>query len=135
MDASDPLNEEPFSYLSRSDGSVVIRYRSAPVTLLRGKAAARFATRMADAEPAAAQQLMARATGNVKRTNKRRGQLAHDPLEGTQRLGTKALHAPISGIAEEGGGQEGGDDPRSELGQPIDRSVGVQERLPGRSDE
>jgi len=71
--ASDPLEGEPFSYLSRADGSIVIRYRTAPVTLLRGKAAARCTTRMADAEPAAAQQLMARATGNFKRGNERSG--------------------------------------------------------------
>jgi hypothetical protein len=73
MQASDPLKGEPFSYLSRADGSIVIRYHAAPVTLLRGKAAARFTARMADAEPAAAQQLMARATGNFKRGNERRG--------------------------------------------------------------
>ena len=73
MKASDPLEGEPFSYLSRDDGSIVIRYRTAPVTLLRGKAAARFTTRMADAEPAAAQQVMARATGNFKRGSERRG--------------------------------------------------------------
>jgi hypothetical protein len=72
MQASDPLKDEPFSYLSRADGSIVIRYHTAPVTLLRGKAAARFATRVAGAEPAAAQQLMARATGNFKRGNERR---------------------------------------------------------------
>ena len=67
MEASDSLKDEPFSYLSRADGSIVIRYRAAPVMLLRGKAAARFTTRMADADAAAAQQLMARATGNFKR--------------------------------------------------------------------
>jgi hypothetical protein len=69
--ASDPLSDEPFSYVTRADGTVVIRYRQAPVTLLRGKAAARFASRMADADAAAAQQAMARATGNFKRGNER----------------------------------------------------------------
>ena len=57
---------------ARADGTIVIRYHAAPVTLLRGRAAARFTTRMADADPAAAQQLMARATGNFKRGNERR---------------------------------------------------------------
>ena len=71
MGASDPLKDEPFSYLSRADGSIVIRYNTAPVTLLRGKAAARFTTRMIGADRAAAQQLMARATGNFKRGNER----------------------------------------------------------------
>ncbi len=73
MEAPDPLKDEPFSYVSRADGSIVIRYHTAPVTLLRGKAAARFMTRMADADAAAAQQLMARATGNFKRRATSRG--------------------------------------------------------------
>lgn len=73
MEPSDPQKSEPFSYLSRADGSIVIRYGTAPMTLLRGKAAARFATRMAGADAAAAQQLMARATGNFKRGNDRTG--------------------------------------------------------------
>jgi hypothetical protein len=69
---SDPLGDEPFSFAPRADGSIVIRYHAAPVTILRGTSAARFATRMADADPAAAQQLMARATGNFRRGNERR---------------------------------------------------------------
>jgi hypothetical protein len=64
--------DAPFSYLTRADGTVVISYHGAPVTMLRGKAAARFAGRMAGADDAAAQQLMARATGNFKRGNERR---------------------------------------------------------------
>ncbi len=72
MAKPDPLAGEPFSYLSRSDGSIVIRYHAAPVTLLRGKAAVRFTTRVAGADAAAAQQLMARATGNFKRGNEGR---------------------------------------------------------------
>lgn len=72
MAKPDPLAGEPFSHLSRSDGSIVICYHAAPVTVLRGKAAARFNTRMAGADAAAAQQLMARATGNFKRGNERR---------------------------------------------------------------
>ena len=73
MVAPDPLASEPFSFLSRADGSIVIRYRAAPVTLLRGKAALRFADRIDGVDPAAAQQLMARVTGNFKRGNERRG--------------------------------------------------------------
>jgi hypothetical protein len=68
----DPLADEPFSFLPRSDGSIVIRYHAAPVTVLRGKAADRFRTRVDGAEAGAAQQLMARVTGNFKRGNERR---------------------------------------------------------------
>jgi hypothetical protein len=68
----DPLADEPFSYFTRADGTIVIRYHGAPVTLLRGKAADRFTARLAAADAAGAQQLMARATGNFKRGNERR---------------------------------------------------------------
>jgi hypothetical protein len=68
----DPLADEPFSYLGRADGSIVIRYHAAPVTVLRGKAAARFRTRVDGADGPGAQQLMARATGNFRRGNERR---------------------------------------------------------------
>jgi hypothetical protein len=72
MARPDPLASEPFSYAARADGSILIRYHTAPVTLLRGKAADRFMTRMSTADAAAAQQLMARATGTIKRGNERR---------------------------------------------------------------
>jgi hypothetical protein len=65
----DPLASQPFSYATRADGSIVISYHTAPVTLLRGKAAARFMRRMTSADAGAAQLLMARATGNFKRGN------------------------------------------------------------------
>ena len=73
MPAPDPLANEPFSWLTRADGAIVIRYHDAPVTLLRGKAAATFAARVSTAEGPAAQQLMARATGTFKRGNERNG--------------------------------------------------------------
>ena len=71
MAAPDPLANEPFSWLTRADGTIMIRYHDAPVTLLRGKAAEKFAARVRSAEGPAAQQLMARATGNFKRANER----------------------------------------------------------------
>lgn len=70
---SDPLAHEPFSFAARADGTIVIRYHNAPVTILRGRSAERFSARIADASPSAAQQLMARATGNFKRGNERAG--------------------------------------------------------------
>jgi hypothetical protein len=41
------------------------------VTILRGKSAERFMARASAADPAGAQQLMARATGHFKRGNER----------------------------------------------------------------
>ena len=67
------LADEPFSWFTRADGAIVVRYHQAPVTLLRGRAADRFATRIALADDAGAQQLMARATGNFMRGNERTG--------------------------------------------------------------
>jgi hypothetical protein len=69
--SDNPLAGEPFSCVTRADGTIVISYHGAPVTLLRGKAADRFSTRMDGADAAAAQGLMARATGNFKRGNER----------------------------------------------------------------
>ena len=63
----------PFSYVTRADGSIVVSYHAAPVTILRGRAAERFASRVDGADEPAAQQLMARATGNFKRGNERAG--------------------------------------------------------------
>ncbi len=61
----------PFSYATRADGSIVISYRAAPVTILRGRSAERFAARLEGTDAPRAQQLMARATGNFKRGNQR----------------------------------------------------------------
>jgi hypothetical protein len=66
------LADEPFSFTTRADGTVVVHYRAAPVTMLRGRAAERFLTRAAAAEDAMAlQHLMARATGHFRRGNER----------------------------------------------------------------
>jgi hypothetical protein len=62
----------PFSYATRADGSIVISYHAAPVTILRGRAAERFSARVDGADVLGAQHLMARATGNFKRGNERR---------------------------------------------------------------
>lgn len=72
MTRPDPLADEPFSYHARADGTIVISYHAAPITILRGRAAERFADRIAGAGAAAGQQLMARVTGNFKRGNERR---------------------------------------------------------------
>jgi hypothetical protein len=73
VEKPDPLASMPFSYATRRDGSILISYHMAPVTILRGRSAERFATRIAGADEAASQQLMARATGAFKRGNERDG--------------------------------------------------------------
>ena len=75
MAREDRLADEPFSFVTRADGTIVVRYHEAPVTILRGKAAERFSTRAATVadNTAALQGLMARVTGNFKRGNERQG--------------------------------------------------------------
>lgn len=63
--------EAPFSYRAQKDGTVRIAYHGTVVTTLAGKEATRFLGRV-DADPDAAQLLMAKATGNFKRGNERR---------------------------------------------------------------
>lgn len=68
-----PGEEEVFSYRVNAAGVVSIRHHGRPVTTLRGKAAARFLTRVEAADAAGAQLEMARATGNFRRGNERVG--------------------------------------------------------------
>lgn len=67
QDAEDP--DLGFTYRRRKNGEVEIRHLGRVATLLRGKAAVDF---LAEAENGgAAQQAMARLTGNYKRGNER----------------------------------------------------------------
>jgi uncharacterized protein YqiB (DUF1249 family) len=61
-----------FSWQPTKDGRVRISRDGRVVTTLAGESARRFSARIESANPEAAQQLMARATGNYKRGNERR---------------------------------------------------------------
>jgi hypothetical protein len=63
--------ETPFTYRTGRDDVVTIFWSDRPVTILRGKAAARFLSRVETLDSAAAQLEMARVTGNFKRGNER----------------------------------------------------------------
>jgi hypothetical protein len=69
--ARDLDSVRPFEFRERAGGSVSISHAGRVVTTLRGERAARFLARAERADPAARQQLMARATGNFKRGNER----------------------------------------------------------------
>ena len=71
-DARGKLKAEPFSY-RRNGCEVVIAHEGKPVTTLRGESASRFLKRADTAEGKQLQLLMAKATGNFKRGNERRG--------------------------------------------------------------
>ncbi len=60
-----------FAWTRTKDGQVRISHRGRLVTTLAGPRAARFVARASDASDVAAQQLMARATGNYKHGNER----------------------------------------------------------------
>ncbi len=60
-----------FDWRATKDGTVRISRDGRVVTTLAGSAAKRFIDRIEGADHEAAQQLMARATGNYKRGNER----------------------------------------------------------------
>ncbi|HRE47759.1 MAG TPA: hypothetical protein PLD47_08540 [Aggregatilineales bacterium] len=74
-EADDPkaVDDEVFSYQTLKDGRVLISWHSRLVVTLKGEKAKKFLTRMEDADPTAAQLIMAKATGNFKRGNERAG--------------------------------------------------------------
>ena len=67
------MKERPFSYRSRKVGSVAIFWRNRPATVLTGMLAERFLDAAPSASEDERQLLMARATGNFKRGNERKG--------------------------------------------------------------
>jgi hypothetical protein len=71
-----PSNAEPdgdlgFSVRTRKGGEVELLHHGRLATTLRGAVALDFLTELESCTPAAAQQLMARLTGNYKRGNER----------------------------------------------------------------
>ncbi len=70
-DARNRLAEGIFSYRSFKDGRVAISWHGKQVTILKGKAAQSFLSKIADCDDYQAQLLMAKATGNFKHGNER----------------------------------------------------------------
>jgi hypothetical protein len=69
----DPFESEVFSYRVVADGRIFIQWHGREVTILKGKAAERFLTRISGLTGEAAQLVMAKVTGNFKRGNERAG--------------------------------------------------------------
>ena len=61
-----------FAYRLTKDGTVFVSRAGRDVTTLRGEAARRFEARVEGLDGEAAQQEMARVTGNYRRGNERR---------------------------------------------------------------
>jgi hypothetical protein len=66
------LDDGAFGCQARKNGGVEISWHGKPVKTLGGAEAAKFLSRVEDADERTAQLLMARATGDFKRGNGRR---------------------------------------------------------------
>lgn len=71
MAEKDSLAQHPFSYASDKDGQVRIFRSNRLATILRGKDAQRFLSRIESADETKSQQLMARVTGQFKLGNEK----------------------------------------------------------------
>lgn len=67
------LTEDPFDWRATKNGQVLISRGGRTVTVLRGKSAAALLAKLERADEAAAQQLLARATGHYRHVGQPRG--------------------------------------------------------------
>jgi len=65
------LDDDPFDWRATKNGQVMVSRGGRVVSTVRGGAAATLLGKLALADEATAQQLLARATGNYKRGNER----------------------------------------------------------------
>ena len=70
-DARGKLEEQPFSYRASKDGRVMISSHGKQVTVLAGKDAERFLSRIDGVDAKQSQLIMAKATGHFKQGNER----------------------------------------------------------------
>lgn len=67
------LEDDPFDWRVTKDGQLLVSRGGRVVTTVRGATAAKLLGQLERADDDQAQQLLARATGNYKRGNERRG--------------------------------------------------------------
>jgi hypothetical protein len=67
------LDDAPYSYRPSSDGKVLISWRGRQATVLTGRDATKFLSRIVALNPPGRQLAMAKATGNFKRGNEKSG--------------------------------------------------------------
>jgi hypothetical protein len=73
VDARNRLDEEVFSYRAAKDGRIIFYWHGKPVKSVAGAEAQKFLQRIAGLESKDAQLVMAKATGNFRHGNERRG--------------------------------------------------------------
>ncbi len=71
IDKRGKLQEKPFTFRETRDGKVFIDWHGKQITILKGKAAAKFLRDIAEASDEQAKLLMARVTGHFKHGNER----------------------------------------------------------------
>lgn len=71
IDKRGKLLEEPFTFQETKDGKVLLYWHGKQVMILKGSHAQKFLAGIASSDPAQAQLLMARVTGNFKHGNER----------------------------------------------------------------
>ena len=71
VDQRGRLEEEPFAYVATKNGQVRISYDGRVVSTVAGDQGDRLLRRLAAADPAQVQLLLAKATGNFKHGNER----------------------------------------------------------------
>ncbi len=69
------LENIPFSYRKYKNGNVSVFYKEKEVTILKGKNAERFLSKVENAEELDAQMVMAKITGNFKHGNERQAKM------------------------------------------------------------
>ncbi len=66
-----PLEDCPFSFRTYKNGNISVFYYEREVTILKGKNAEHFLSKIENADDSQAQMIMAKITGNFKRGNER----------------------------------------------------------------
>lgn len=69
------LEDSPFSFRQYKNGGVSVFYKDREVTVLNGKNAEKFLSRIENADEMESQLIMAKITGNFKHGNERVGKL------------------------------------------------------------
>lgn len=65
------LDEEPFAWQMRKDGSVAVSHGGRVVSVIAGREASRLVAKLSAASPQDVQLALAKITGNFKRGNER----------------------------------------------------------------
>ena len=69
--STDAFAESPFAYRVTKDGRVLIERKGRTVIVVASRSATLLISKLTGSDPAAVQQLLARATGNYRRGNER----------------------------------------------------------------